>query len=474
MLRGLSSYMNDRVRLFLLGLVLVTAFTPMSTSHAATFGQPGEKQPSRPEESSIAVTGYLNARYSFRTAQTTSGDVVRDQDAYAELRIDATTPKTGRYEFHFMGSARKDLDGNRDLHTYYPLEDIGDTGTNSTIGYLYEAHFDINDPFTRVSQVRLGRQAGTRDEQVYFDGIAMDVRAAPFLKLTVYGGALVNHFEIDRAEGDDTIGGAGLDIAAGPSTGFSIDYLAINDKRDYLELTDVHDKLLSVKVWQKFSPSVKATARFREQNGDARDLNVRLLGTFPTSGTELSANYLRQFNTQVAQSNPLSPFVDVMGSSEPFQTTEVKVRQFFGTRYAFDILYAQRDLIKDAQPGQFNREYTRAAAGFEIGDLFVRNLVLTLTGDEWKSDNRSSSAAGVDIGYAFGKKGALTKINTGTYYSMYKYDYYIQPSEKTDVRTYYLAARVPLAKQVALSLRYEFEQSLDDYQTFKAGIRYDF
>jgi hypothetical protein len=301
----------------------------------------------------------------------------------------------------------------------------------------------------------------------------MDVRAASFLKLSVYGGALVNHFEIDRAEGDDTIGGAGLDIAAGPSTGFSIDYLAINDKRDYLELTDVDDKLLSLKVWQKFSPSVKATARYREQNGDARDLNVRLLGTFPTSGTELSANYQRQFNAQVAQSNPLSPFVDVMGSSEPFQTTEVKVRQFFGKRYAFDIVFAKRDLVGDAKSGQFNRDYTRAAAGFEIDDLFVRNLVLTLTGDEWKSDGRSSGAAGVDIGYAFGKKGVLTKINAGTYYSLYKYDYYLQPSEKTDVRTYYLAARVPVAKQVALSLRYEFEQSLDDYQTFKAGIRYD-
>ena len=474
MLHGLFSYRNVRVHLLLLGLILITAVTPAGMSSAATFGQPGVKQPARPEEPSIAFTGYLNARYSFRTAQTSSGDIARDQDAYAELRIDATTPKTGRYEFHFMGSSRKDLDGNRDIHTNYLLEDIGDTGTHSTIGYLYEAHFDINDPFRRVTQVRLGRQAGTRDEQFYFDGIAMDVRVATFLKMTVYGGAMVNLFEIDRAEGDDTLAGAGLDIAAGSTTSFSLDYLAINDKRDYLELKDVQDKLLSLNIWQKFSPSVKAIARYRQQNGDARDLNVRLLGTFPVSGTEFSANYLRQFNAQLAQSNPLSPFVDVVGSSEPFQTTEVKVRQFFGKRYAFDIVYARRDLVGDAQPGQFNREYTRAAAGFEVDDLFVRKLVLTLTGDGWKSDGRSSGAAGVDIGYAFGKKGALAKVNVGTYYSLYKYDYYLQPSERTDVRTYYLTAKVPVAKHVAVNLNYEFEQSLEDYQIFKAGIRYDF
>ena len=458
----------------LLSIVLLAA--PAS---AASFEERSGKQSSAPQRSaadapSVIYSGYLSMRYTFRTAETASNVMLRDQDAYTDLRVDVTGAKKSKYEFHFMGSARKDLDGNRDLHTNYLLEDIGDTGNKATIGYLYEAHFDINDPFTRVPQVRLGRQAGTRDEQIYFDGIAVDVRAASFINMTLYGGAAVNHFEIDRAEGDDTLAGAGLDIAAGRSTGISIDYLTINDKRDYLELKDVHDKLLSLKLWQRFTPSVKATMRFRQQNSEARDLNLRLLGTFPTTGTELSANYLRQFNTQEVQSNPLSPFVDVVGASEPFQTTEVKVRQFFGRRYAFDVLYAKRDLVGDAKPGQFNRAYTRAAAGFEVGDLYFRDLTLTLTGDQWKSEERSSSAAGADLGYSFGKKGALAKINVGTYYSMYKYDYYLQPSEKTDVRTYYLTTKVPVVKQVALSLSYEFERSMEDYQTFKAGIRYDF
>jgi hypothetical protein len=292
--------------------------------------------------------------------------------------------------------------------------------------------------------------------------------------MTVYGGALINHFEIDHAEGDDTVGGAGLDIAAGQSTGISIDYLAINDKRDYLELKDVHDKLLSLKIWQRFTPSIKATALYRHQNSEARDLTLRLLGTFPAAGTEFSANYLRQFNTQEAQSTPLSPFVDVVGPSEPFQTTEIKVRQFIGKSYAVDLLFAKRDLIGDAVAGAFNREYTRAAAGFDVLDLFIRNLTLSLTGDQWKSEERSSTAAGADIGYAFGRKSEASKINAGTYYSLYKYDSSLQAKEKDDVRTYYLTMKVPVVKQVALSLSYEFERSLEDYQTIKAGVRYDF
>lgn len=473
----------DRSRAFLSVGSLAAGFLVLifaSAAHAATFGQPAGTGPSpdrkkavSQEEPSVAWSGYLNLRYAFRTAETPSAVVQRDQDVYADLRIDAVAQRTNKYEFHFLGSVRSDLDGNRDLHTNYLLEDIGDTGHNATSGYLYEAHVDINDPFTRVSQMRIGRQAGTRDEPVYFDGIALDVRATPSVKFTLYGGALVNLFEIGRSEGDDSVAGAGVDLS-GANTGVSLDYLHIKDKRDYLELTDVTDDLAAFKVWQRFTPNVKGTARFRSQNSEARDLSVRLLGTFPGAGSEFSANYLRLFHAQSAQSAPLSPFVDVMGPQEPFQTYEVKVRQFVGTRYAFDLVYAKRDLLQSSASTTFNREYSRTAAGFEVNDLFARNLLLTLTVDQWKSGDRSDLSAGADIGYAFGKRGMLTKLNVGTYYSLYKYDYYLQPSEKDDVRTYYLTVRAPVARQVALSLHYELERSLEDFKTFKAGIRYDF
>ncbi len=428
-------------------------------------------------DSSIALSGYFSARYQFRTAETSSGETARDQDVFGDLRIDATTPKTGRYEFHFMGSFRSDLDGNRDLHQNYLVEDIGDTGSHHTMGYLYEAHFDVNDPIKGVTQVRMGRQAGTRDEQVTFDGIALDVRPASSVNLTLYGGAAVNFYEIGSSEGDDTVAGAGLDLYPTASTGISLDYATLKDKRDYLELTDVKDDLATIRVWQRFTPSLKATAKYRHQNGESRDLTVRLLGAFPGAGTEIGASYLRQFRTQVAQSNALSPFVDVMGPSDPYQSYEVKLRQFFGKRYAFDLAYFKRELTGNSVAGTFNREYSRTAAGFEVSDMFFANLSLTLSGDQWRSPGspeRTYSSGGADIGYSFGKKGSMARINAGTYYSLYKYDYYLQLGERTNVRTYYLTTKIPVVKQVALNLGYEFEDSIEKYQTFKAGIRYDF
>lgn len=476
--RGRTNSVRSAMAAAIIAYFLLSA----GQSVAATFDQysrkqTSSKQTSAPDDSSVVFSGYFSARYQFRTAETSSTEMARDQDVFGDLRIDATTPKTGRCEFHFMGSFRNDLDGNRDLHQNYVLEDIGDTGQNHTMAFLYEAHLDINNPISRITQVRLGRQPGTRDEQVTFDGIAMDIRPASPVNLTLYGGAVINFYEIGRTETDDTVAGAGLDLYPTTSTGVSLDYVMLKDKRDYLELTDVTDKLWALRFWQRFTPSLKATAKYRYQNRESRDLTVRLLGAFPGAGTEIGASYLRQFRTQAEQSNTLSPFVDVMGQSDPYQSYEAKLRQFFGKRYAFDLAYFKRDLIGSSVPGIFNREYSRSAAGFEIRDLFRANLSLTLSGDQWRSPGspeRDYTSGGADIGYAFGKKGSMTTINAGTYYSLYKYDYYLQLGERTNVRTYYLTTKIPVVKQVALNLGYDFEHSIEKYQTFKAGIRYDF
>jgi hypothetical protein len=150
------------------------------------------------------------------------------------------------------------------------------------------------------------------------------------------------------------------------------------------------------------------------------------------------------------------------------------VRQFFGNRYAVDLSYYKKDLIGNDPPGDFNHEYSRVTAGLEISDLLLRNLTLTLTGDRWRSDGQDFTTGGADIGYSFGRKGSMAKINAGTYYSLYKYDYYQQLGEHDRVRTYYLTMRAPLAKKMSLNVNYEYEQSLEKFQALRTGIRYDF
>jgi hypothetical protein len=464
-------YRLSGIRPVLLSLFITLFVAPVSLSSAAPVEPSSSPQAARPEGPSLAVTGYFATRYVFRTAETSSNITWRDQDIFGELRLDMTMPGKGTYEFHFFGAARSDLDGNRSIQGYHPLEDIGDTGSHSTIGDVYEAHLDLNNPVSRVSQVRLGRQAGTRDEQIYFDGIALDVRPAPKMNLTLYGGAAVHFWEISRSESDDKLAGAGIDLYPTSLTGISLDYLAVSDARNYLTFTDVRDKLISAKIWQRFGAGVQATAKVRYQDSDFRDATLRLLGSFPQSTFEFGAVYFRQFTTQVQQVNELSPFWDVMGQTDPYQTIELKMRKFLGTRYAVDLGYFSRTMLKSADTGTFNRDFSRATAAFTVSDLLTAGLSLTLSGDQWSSEGNDSLSGGADITYRFKKRGS---ISAGTYYSMYKYDDFFQLTGHDRIRTYYATIRSPLAQHWSLTAGYEFEKGIDTFTISKAGLRYDF
>ncbi len=449
-------------------LIAVAILTP-GYLHASTGAQSAGADQKDP--GSISATGYFSARYVYRTSKLPD-EKVSDQDIFGELRIDMTTPKTNKYEFHFFGTVRDDLSRNNNRTGFYPFEDIGDTYQSSAHGYLFEAHLDVNNLLPYFSQVRMGRQSGTRDEPVFFDGVAADIGGSK-LNLTLYGGAAVHFYEVDYRWGNDTLGGAGLDYAPFSSTKLSLDYLTVNDKRQFPSDTDQHDQLTSIKLRQRFTQFSKATAKMRSVNGEPRDASVRALSAFPDAQAEVNINYFRQFHTQNELSNELSSYFDVLGQSHPYQSYDVKVRKLFGANYAVDLGYFKRALLNKTEEGAFDRDFSRTFLLLELIDLPSDGLSLTLTGERWETQGKQYSSAGVDLGYAF-KKLRKAGINVGTYYSLYKYDYYVELGARQQVRTYYLNGRFPLGKNFSINGGYEYETSLENYQTLKLGMRYDF
>jgi hypothetical protein len=187
--------------------VLVLFFSVPVLSIAADQSSSSSKQPSEP---SYTVNGYVSTRYVYRTAEL-PGQRAIDQDAFGDLRFDVTSPKERSAEFHFFGTARSDLDGNQAPGTFHPFEDAADTHRSRASGYLYEAHLDFNEPLAKVTQVRLGRQAGTRDEPVFFDGIGVDMGGEK-VNLTLYGGAAVHFYGIDSRWGRNVLEGGSMCI----------------------------------------------------------------------------------------------------------------------------------------------------------------------------------------------------------------------------------------------------------------------
>ncbi len=420
-----------------------------------------------------SLKGYISTKYVFRTTRI-SGERISDQDFYEQMRFDLTMPEEERYEFHFFGTAREDVDGDQDRKTYFPFEDIGNMQDSSSTVYLYEAHFDMNHLIPYLTQLRVGRQASTRDEPFFFDGFAADIEASWKLNLTVYGGVAAHFYEIDHDWGTDTLSGIGIDYSPLDITSLSMDYLYVHDKRNLFSDSDQDDQLLSFKVWQRFSSFLKAMTRLRYVNGEARDIKIRAVNTFIDADIELSMSYLRQLSTQKELSNELSYYYDVLGESFPYHSFDIKVRKLFGPHYALDIGYFQRELVGSRSESAFNRGYKRIFTILDVNDILYDGLSFSLIGEHWETDDKEFNSAGLDMGYKFNNVMKGAKINGGTYYSLYKYDYYIERGERDEVQTYYVKIDVPLNRHFSANSSYEYEDTIENYQTFKLGLRYVF
>ncbi|MGK5094832.1 hypothetical protein WDW89_22830 [Deltaproteobacteria bacterium TL4] len=425
------------------------------------------------KEHTLSMTGYVSGKYLSRTTQVL-GDEVKDTDLQGQMRFDVTSPANS-YEFHFFGTVSGDLDQDSNQTRFSPFEDSNNTGAEDWKQYLYEAHFAWNQFLPHFKQLRLGRQSGTRDEIVYFDGLAFDLEFFQKLALAVYGGLPVHFFDLEQS--DNTLSGLGVDYTPQKSTRLSLDYLSTQEVQEVrvnekIEDSTLQDSLTSLKILQFFSPNAKGMLRYRWINGENRDFRFRSTNKITAVDLELNLGYFRQFRVQNVLTQELSPFYQVLGQSYPFQTVEFQLRKPFGEHYAWELGYNERNLLEDYEESAFNHDYKHLYSVFEIYNRLMQDLTLSVTAERWESEQTVDSA-GWDIKYQ--KRGAMkTKIQIGSYYSLYKYDEYFDRGEQADVRTYYLKGNYPLGDHFSVNGSYEMENSHDDYNALKMGAKYEF
>lgn len=414
-------------------------------------------------------TGYMSLKYKFRTVRPSKEE---DEDLFYHLKLDYISRPERRYEFHFLGLLRSDLDGGQDRRQFAPFEDIADTEGTSTVGYVFEALIGFNYLLSYLRQVRMGRQAGTRGEQLFFDGVAADLEASEYALMTLYGGYAVHFFELNNDGESDTLEGLGIDLFPGAPTQVSLDYLSVRDKRD--PGPELRDRLVSFKVRQRFTRSWHGLARARYINGEQRDLKLRTNASFPGPGLAFGVTYFRQLRAQNELSQEFSSFYDVLGRSEPFQSIDLKLRWVFADDYGLDVGHFRRELEDAGDAGPFNRDFSRYFTVFDIANFLFDRFSTTLIGEHWEAGGSELDTVGFELAYRFGSGPRHTKLSAGTSYSLYKYDYYQELGERTRVRTTFVKAKVPLGKTFSVNGAYEYEDGEEIYQTVKTGVRYDF
>lgn len=420
------------------------------------------------DEGRFRVDGYFSTSYILRTTRS-SGDSFTDNDFFERIRIDVTMPGDNRYEFHFFGTVNVDADGNQDWQAFYPLEDVDDTTGSRAAVYVYDAHVGFNQLTQYMKQLRVGRQTSVRDTAVFFDGVAGDFELPRGVNLSVYGGRAVHLYE--ENPGSDALVGAGVDYSPVPRTKFSVDYLYTDDERDLFP--DEQNDLISFKVRQRIGSFSRAVLKYRIIDGEERDVRLRATSSIPDIDLLLSVGYFRQLQDQRELTNEFSLFHDVMGVSHPYQNLDLNIRKLIGGHHAVSVGFAARQLLDSSDESSFNREYNRAFVTYEVYDLVRDDMTVAVTGERWRGGSDIDSL-GLDVEYDLNSWRDGAKVSAGTYYSLYKYDYYFDPGEKLDIRTYYIKGRVPLRDNLTGNLTYEYEDADDNYHVVKAELKYAF
>ena len=375
------------------------------------------------------------------------------------------------YEVHFLGDERVDIDGNVNETSFNPFESIGDSQQNQ--GRIYEANVDRNH-LGKVRKLRIGRQSYTRDSWLLYDGLSAILALSHSTKVVVLAGIPVHFYE--ETPGNDTLGGLSVDYLPSRSSKLSLDFLSVKDERESRDgISDQNDQLVSVQYSQRFfDRDSRALVRYRWINDLPRDFKIHSANRNVVGGLEFELSYFRQFRSQKELSDEFSSYYDIIGESLPHQTANIKIRKQFGDDYLLDVVYFQKSLLEDEEETAFNREYSRTSAVFAIENLMAYGLDFSINAETWDSDTYSGNTGGFDIEYQTERSRRSTKVSLGHYFTLYKYDYYLELGERTQVTTTDLKTKVPFGMNYNLTARYLIEQSIEDYQKVEIGIQYLF
>lgn len=154
----------------------------------------------------------------------------------------------------------------------------------------------------------------------------------------------------------------------------------------------------------------------------------------------------------------------------PYTQVRGLVSKGFGEHFTLDAGADGRWLRDGDDEGAYNHEFERYFVTPTLQRVPWKGLSLSVTGEFWNSDEDVWSW-GADATH---KCTEALKVSLGTFYSLYKYDYYAA-SERDDVRTIYARVRWKLENNLRLDGGYEYEHSdFDTIQTVRLGVTWDF
>jgi len=420
-----------------------------------------------PAQLKYPVNGFVSSDYRWRQTDDDDYGDATDQDLYGYLSLDFGDPQISPVSGYIFGRLSYDLDGEQDQDEFYPFAEITDSYDNPN-ERLYIAYIDLNKiPY--LEKISLGRQF-IYDTPVwlYLDGVRVESKEFTqvfSLKLGGYGGVPAHLYESDQ-DGNAMYGAF---IQFKPWLGNRLKFDWAHAEGEYLYGDETND-YYSAEIWQ-------AIKEFQLYAGWARledeDHSAQARATFykPEWDLLIQASYYELLEKQKDLAIEFDPFYASLRTLHPYWQMQFLVSKGIGKHFSIEAGWDERQLKEEDDESEFNHSFTRYYVTLALWDLF-EHLDMSATGEIWDTGNDERiETYGGDLTYKFNKD---FRLSVGTYYDLYKYEYFLD-EEKDKVQSYYTRLSYLPIKGLGAVLDYEFDNTeFGDYQVLRVEARYAF
>ncbi|MDP6849567.1 MAG: hypothetical protein QGH51_02115 [Planctomycetota bacterium] len=409
--------------------------------------------------------GYWNARYRVKNR---SDSVGRDKDLILSVRYDFSKPSTAT-AMSFDGVLFADFDSSDDGGDLF--HSLGDTWSNSTHGFIYNAWFKKED-LLGTTDFRFGRQELHRGDALWFDGIRADLEASPDLNLLVYGGTPV-HFYEDESSSDDGVFGAGLDYRASRKLRLRLDGMNTRDSYSRLdgETGTARNELAVLSGTWLPQPGVLFRGSASAVDGKSRRQDLSFQWSQPSKDWWARVRIRHQNDYGEMLANEIAPYSAVLGDVAPYWEYQGELHRRLSDSTDVLIGWHSRTLENQEDEGLYNREFKRWFVGANQPEVFGEGTRAGIRGDVWDSEGASSIVAGANMAWDYNDE---TELSCGTDYSKYRFDVFTG-LEYLDDRRYWAKAKIKMNNGRRLRLRYSRDRSqLGNDHLFEVSMGVEF
>ena len=342
--------------------------------------------------------------------------------------------------------------------------------------YLFKAEFE-GKKF--LKSMVAGRQEAEYGPRVMFDGASVEVQIIPSrFTLFALGGRSVHFFSTDEGFFEDFFGSAGVVIRPVPELRIEADYRFLTEDTNTKVALEDHE--YGMRIWYKLGPWFYTKAVFRGLNDYI--LRVAWDNRLVLSEGEFGASFLVDVQpselTEVNERADL--FFSTLGTSLPHMRAKLDLWKSFTTTkagiYSFHLGWNNRTLLNKNEPTIFNRNLNNVYLWAEARDMGLKGLFVTLAVDYnlTQGPKTEGDQMGFSAGGSLGWKGSVFQGELGTYYQLFKYNYYLDVEELENVRTYFVKLKYKPLSWLSIKVRYEFEQFDRNLHNMFISLQQDF